>query len=210
MFKPGATPRFYGSTMDAHDTEALLQPVLDDLAGVVAAIEPSQLSGPTPCSERDVATLRSHTIGWLDAFATGFADPAGHAPLEHSEDFAVADAGAAVRAAAARLDAAIAAGAGERPLFIGANSMPGDMSLSMILWEYVVHGWDLARATGQNWSPDAAAVEAALEFAPGMLTPDFQGEGKAFGPPVPVSPDAAPLDRLLGLSGRDPSWTAPA
>ena len=34
-----------------------------------------------------------------------------------------------------------------------------------------------------------------------MLTPDFQGEGKAFGPPVAVSPDSGPLDRLLGLSG---------
>jgi uncharacterized protein (TIGR03086 family) len=196
--------------MDARHTEDLLQPVLDDLAGVVAAITPHQLSSPTPCTERDVATLRTHTIGWLDAFATGFADPEGHTPLEHTEDFAVHDAGAQVRAAAARLDAAIAAGAGERPLFIGADSLPGEMSLSMILWEYIVHGWDLARATGQSWSPDTAAVEAALEFAPGMLTPDFQGEGKSFGPPVPVSPDSAALDRLLGLSGRDPSWRPPA
>lgn len=195
--------------MNALDTEALLQPVLDDLAVVVATIEPGQLSGPTPNTERDVATLRSHTIGWLDAFASGFADPNGKAPLEHSEDFPVDDAGAQVRAAAKRLDAAIADGAGERPLFIGTSSMPGEMSLSMILWEYVVHGWDLARATGQDWSPDTAAVEAALEFAPGMLTPDFQGEGKAFAPPVPVSSAANPLDRLLGLSGRDPSWTPP-
>ena len=195
--------------MDALETEALLQPVLDDLAVVVDSIEPSQLPGPTPCTERDVSTLRSHTIGWLDAFASGFADPDGRAPLEHSEDFAVDDAGAQVRAAAIRLAAAIADGAGDRPLFIGTSSMPGAMSLSMILWEYLVHGWDLARATGQDWTPDTAAVEAALEFAPGMLTPDFQGEGKAFGPPVKVSADAAPLDRLLGLSGRDPSWTPP-
>ncbi len=196
--------------MDALDTEALLQPVLDDLAVVVDGIEPDQLSGPTPCTERDVATLRSHTIGWLDAFASGFADPNGKAPLEHVEDFAVDKAGTQVRDAAKRLDAAITDGAGERPLFIGTSSMPGEMSLSMILWEYVVHGWDLARATGQDWTPDTAAVEAALEFAPGMLTPDFQGEGKAFAPPVPVREDAAPLDRLLGLSGRDPAWTPPA
>jgi uncharacterized protein (TIGR03086 family) len=195
--------------MDALDTEALLQPVLDDLAVVVAAISADQLDRPTPNTERDVATLRSHTIGWLDAFASGFADPDGQAPLDHAEDFAVDDAGAQVRSAANRLDAAIADGAGQRPLFIGTSSMPGEMSLSMILWEYLVHGWDLARATGQDWSPNDAAVEAALEFAPGMLTPDFQGEGKAFAPPVPVSADAAPLHRLLGLSGRDPGWTPP-
>ena len=86
--------------------------------------------------------------------------------------------------------------------------MPGDMALSMILWEYQVHGWDLARATGQPWSPPAAAAEESLAFAPGMLTSDYQGDGKAFGNAVPVPGTAAPLDRLLGLSGRDPRWTA--
>ena len=86
--------------------------------------------------------------------------------------------------------------------------MPGDMALSMILWEYQVHGWDLARATGQPWSPPAAAAEESLDFAPGMLTTDYQGEGKAFAPPVPVPETAPRLDRLLGLSGRDPAWSA--
>jgi uncharacterized protein (TIGR03086 family) len=84
--------------------------------------------------------------------------------------------------------------------------MPGDMALSMILWEYQVHGWDLARATGQPWSVPAAAAEESLAFAPAMLTDDYQGEGKPFGKPVPVPDSAAPLDRLLGLSGRDPGW----
>ena len=84
--------------------------------------------------------------------------------------------------------------------------MPGEMALSMILWEYQVHGWDLARATGQPWSPPAEAAEESLEFAPGMLTPDYQGDGKAFAPRVPVPASAPALDRLLGLSGRDPGW----
>jgi uncharacterized protein (TIGR03086 family) len=72
-----------------------------------------------------------------------------------------------------------------------------------------VHGWDLARATGQPWSPPVAAAEESLAFAPGMLTSDYQGDGKAFAPRVPVPDTAPPLDRLLGLSGRDPGW-APA
>jgi uncharacterized protein (TIGR03086 family) len=76
----------------------------------------------------------------------------------------------------------------------------------MILWEYQVHGWDLARATGQPWSPPAAAVAESLAFAPGMLTSDYQGEGKAFGPQVAVPESAPAFDRLLGLSGRDPAW----
>ena len=102
--------------------------------------------------------------------------------------------------------AALRDGAATRPLRLGDSAMPGDMALSMILWEYQVHGWDLARATGQPWSPPAEAAEESLEFAPGMLTDDYQGEGKAFAPRVRVPATAPPLDRLLGLSGRDPAW----
>jgi uncharacterized protein (TIGR03086 family) len=80
----------------------------------------------------------------------------------------------------------------------------------MILWEYQMHGWDLARATGRPWSPPETAARESLAFAPGMLTADYQGEGKAFAPPVPVPADAPALDRLLGLSGRDPHWQPPA
>ena len=69
-----------------------------------------------------------------------------------------------------------------------------------------MHTWDLARATGQDWSPPAAASEESLGFAPNMLTPDYQGEGKAFAPRISVPDEAPPLDRLLGLSGRDPAW----
>jgi uncharacterized protein (TIGR03086 family) len=80
------------------------------------------------------------------------------------------------------------------------------MALSMILWEYQMHGWDLARATSQPWSPPAAAARESLEFAPGMLTADYQGEGKAFAPRVSVPESAPAFDRLLGLSGRNPAW----
>jgi uncharacterized protein (TIGR03086 family) len=85
--------------------------------------------------------------------------------------------------------------------------MPGELALGMILWEYQVHGWDLARATGQEWAPPAAAARESLRFAPSMLSSDYQGAGKAFAPRVPVPETAPPLDRLLGLSGRDPAWS---
>jgi uncharacterized protein (TIGR03086 family) len=91
---------------------------------------------------------------------------------------------------------------------LGESAMPGEMALGMILWEYQVHGWDLARATGQSWSPPPAAAEESLGFAPMMLTDDYQGDGKAFAPRVTVPAGAPALDRLLGLSGRDPGWSA--
>jgi uncharacterized protein (TIGR03086 family) len=195
-------------TTSTDRTADLLSAVLADLAPVVGAITAEQLSHPTPCTELDVAQLRDHVLGWLDTFAAGFADPGGQAPRAGLDGYqAPADPAAGVQAAAATLDAAIRAGAAQRQLRLGEAAMPGDMALSMILWEYQVHGWDLARATGQSWSPPAAAAEESLIFAPNMLTPDYQGDGKPFAPRVPVPADAPPLDRLLGLSGRDPGWS---
>ncbi len=192
---------------DTQKTTDLLVAVLADLAPVVGGITPGQLQDPTPCTELDVGQLRTHVLGWLTTFAGGFADPGGQAPLDRLDGYAVpADPAAEVRSASAAMAAALRDGAATRPLRLGDSAMPGDMALSMILWEYQVHGWDLARATGQPWSPPAEAAEESLEFAPGMLTDDYQGEGKAFAPRVRVPATAPPLDRLLGLSGRDPAW----
>jgi uncharacterized protein (TIGR03086 family) len=197
-------------TASPQQTNEQLQRVLSDLSRVAGAIPGDQLHNPTPCPDYDVERLRNHILGWLHNFAAGFADPNGQAPAASVDDYSTpANAAAEVIAAARKLDEAIRKGAGTRPLRLGDSEMPGDMSLSMMLWEYQVHGWDLARATGQDWSPPAEGLEQSLEFAPGMLTEDYQGEGKTFGPRVDVPDDASPLDRLVGLSGRDPHWSAP-
>jgi uncharacterized protein (TIGR03086 family) len=190
-------------------TTDLLVAVLADLAPMVGRITGEQLHDPTPCTELDVGQLRTHVLSWLTTFAAGFADPAGQAPLDRLGGYTVpADPAAEVQSASVTIAAALRGGAASRPMRLGDSAMPGDMALSMILWEYQVHGWDLARATGQPWSPPAAAAEESLEFAPGMLTDDYQGDGKAFASPVHVPATAPPLDRLLGLSGRDPAWPA--
>lgn len=194
-------------TEKTEKTAELLRIVLADLAPVVDGIAPDQLHQPTPCADLDVEQLRDHVLGWLTTFAAGFADPDGQAPRADIEGYrAPSDAASTVRAAAEQLDHALRAGAAERPLRLGESAMPGDLALDMILWEYQVHGWDLAVATNQSWAPPAGAAEQSLAFAPGMLTEDYQGEGKSFGPPVAVPADAPALDRLIGLSGRDPIW----
>jgi uncharacterized protein (TIGR03086 family) len=195
-------------TPSTEKTTDLLAAVLTDLAPVVGGITGEQLRDPTPCADYDVAQLRDHVLGWLTTFAAGFADRDGRAPRASLDGYrAPPDAARAARTAADSLIAALRGGAAERPLRLGESAMPGDMALGMILWEYQVHGWDLARATGQPWSPPAAAAEASLGFAPAMLTDDYQGDGKAFARRVAVSQEAPPLDRLLGLSGRDPGWS---
>ncbi len=191
-------------------TVDLLRPVLADLAVVVRNSDGHE-SAPTPCTELDVAQLRNHIAGWLTTFASGFADPEGRAEAAGAQvPPAAADAAAAIRSAADRLDTAVRSGADQRPLYLGESPMPGQMAMSMILWEYIVHGWDLAVATGQPWDPAPEAAAVSAEFAPNMLTDDYQGPGKTFGPRVETSADATELEKLLGLSGRDPHWSAPA
>jgi uncharacterized protein (TIGR03086 family) len=194
-------------TTSTEKTTDLLVAVLADLAPVVGGIAAGQLHDPTPCTDYDVEQLRGHVLSWLTTFAAGFADPDGRAPSDRIGSYQVpADPAAEVRGSSKTLATALRDGAASRPLRLGDSAMPGEMALSMILWEYQMHGWDLARATGQPWSPPAAAAQESLAFAPGMLTPEYQGDGKAFARPVSVPATAAPLDRLLGLSGRDPGW----
>ncbi len=192
---------------ETNTTADLLAAVLADLAPVIAAITDDQMHDPTPCTDYDVAQLRDHVLGWLTNFAAGFADPQGQAPHATVDDYhPTGDPAAEVQVASELLVTAVRDGAAARPLKLGDAAMPGQMALDMILWEYQVHGWDLARATGQPWHPPTAATEESLSFAPTMLTDDYQGEGKSFAEAVDVPRDSSPLDRLLGLSGRRPDW----
>lgn len=187
---------------------AELRPVLSRLADAVDAVEDNQLDRPTPCTDLDVRALREHVVGWLSTFADGFADPQGQAPRADLIGYhAPTDVASVLRGAADQLDRAVGDGGADRPLKLGESTMPGQMALSMILWEYQMHGWDLAVATGQPWAPGNLGIALSLDFAPGMLTADYQGPGKAFGPRIAVPADAPPLSRLLALSGRDPGWS---
>lgn len=80
------------------------------------------------------------------------------------------------------------------------------------------HGWDLARATGQDDTIHPGDVEEAwagltaipAEMLEKFRTPGAFGPGvEVFGPELPVPADAPLQARLLGFMGRDPNWTAP-
>ncbi|ANS79750.1 hypothetical protein SGUI_2354 [Serinicoccus hydrothermalis] len=73
-------------------------------------------------------------------------------------------------------------------------------------WDLVIHASDVARATGQPWSVDEEQAAA--------LTATADGWGEALysagicAPPLEVSDDASPTDRLLARLGRDPDWSS--
>ena len=74
--------------------------------------------------------------------------------------------------------------------------------------ELVIHGWDLARATGQPFGCDPGALGAATQFVEAMSKPGESRDG-LFGPAVSVPDGATELERVIALSGRDPRWSPP-
>ncbi len=91
----------------------------------------------------------------------------------------------------------------------GGIEMPGQIAGIVALNEVIAHGWDLARATGQTFHADDSDVAVCIETMgpqPGEDRP--VGSDVAFGRPVEVADDAAPVDRLAAVLGRDPAWRA--
>jgi uncharacterized protein (TIGR03086 family) len=93
----------------------------------------------------------------------------------------------------------------------GGVTLPAEQAGVVALDELVLHGWDLARATGQAFNCDPTSTAAVLEFTRSMSRPEEAANREGlFGPVVDV-PDSAPaFDRALGFAGRDPSWTPKA
>ncbi|WP_234362354.1 TIGR03086 family metal-binding protein [Streptomyces sp. IMTB 1903] len=190
-----------------------LQPQARVVSRLVEGVPGSALAGPTPCPEYAVADLLDHVRGLAIAFRD-----AARKDLGPTTDTAPEPAGpslpAAWREELPRLLAELAEAWQNPSAWTGVTraggvDLPGEIAGAVALDELVIHGWDLARATGQEYVPDQAALRAVHAFLLASAQEE-RGEDDIFGPVVPV-PDAAPLlDRAVGLSGRDPGWTPPS
>jgi hypothetical protein len=73
--------------------------------------------------------------------------------------------------------------------------------------ELVVHGWDIAVATRQAFTCDAATLDE-VEWTVQRLRAGNPGElPGVFGPVIPLSADVSDFDRVVSLTGRDPGWS---
>ncbi len=169
--------------------------------GVVRGVE--DLDAATPCADFDVRALVEHLLTWGPALA-GAGRKEAVPPLE---DVRVGDDWQA-RLEAQLSDVADAwsgeeAWAGTTHMG-GPTKMPADLIGGMVLVELLVHGWDLGRASGQRPEWDDDVLEFALDEV--AKTADQGRAMGVYGAEV-VVPDGAPtVDRVLGLTGRDPRW----
>src|SRR5271170_2649490 len=165
-----------------------------------------ELDAATPCADWDLRTLLNHTILWTSYSAERRAHGESVTEELMSKDFA-AEPGYA-RAYQAQLTRAVQAWsdpeAWSRELDVmGGTTSAADVA-AMLIAEMVLHGWDVAKATGQDYHCDDEVAQAVLNTveAQGDLFRQYQG----FAAVVPVPDDAAAFDRALALSGRDPQW----
>jgi uncharacterized protein (TIGR03086 family) len=188
-----------------------LGPAARQLAQLVSNVTDGQHTAPTPCPQYQVADLLEHIGTMARAFA-------GAARKETSPLTDQQPAGDAARLPAdwrTRIPADLATlaqawsgpGAWEGMTRIAGMESPADMVGVTLADELVVHGWDLAQATGQPYQPDPAAVGAARTFLDLFASPDAPaGDDVAFGPSRAAPGNASPFDQVLSLAGRDLSW----
>jgi uncharacterized protein (TIGR03086 family) len=94
-----------------------------------------------------------------------------------------------------------APGAMEVPCAVSYGPVPGSVYCGHRFLDVLVHGWDVAKSTGQATTLDPALVDACWAVIEPEL-PMLQGSG-AFGTPVDIAADADPQTRLLAALGRE-------
>ncbi|MGY3200909.1 TIGR03086 family metal-binding protein [Streptomyces sp. TE5632] len=192
-----------------------LGPQVRVVARLAEGVADVQLVDGTPCPRYAVRDILSHLVGLSAAFRDAGRKDLG-ATTDTSPDTALPDFGPGWREELPRVlgelaDAWRDPGAWAGMTRAGGVDLPGEVAGAVAADELVIHGWDLARATGQDYAPDPAALDAAHAFLRAAAAePGRDGGEGIFGPVVPVPPEAPLLDRTVGLSGRDPGWTRKA
>jgi uncharacterized protein (TIGR03086 family) len=170
--------------------------VHDENDRLVAAVRSDQWDARTPCTEWTVRDLLNHVAGGNRLFAAALRGEPRPVP-QPADDLVTA-----VRDTAKDLVAAFRLpGALAREVTVPFGTVPGAVALHLRLNEILVHGWDLARATGQTAHFPDGIVEQELAFTRGAIA-GVPPERRPFAPEQPVAGDAPTLDRLAALLGR--------
>jgi uncharacterized protein (TIGR03086 family) len=181
------------------------------LGALVELVKDDELGAATPCPDYSVGDLLDH-IGGLSIAFTNAARKGGGAMADEagSGDATRLDPDWRTRIPA---DLAVLADAWRDEeawsgmTRVGGVDLPGEIAGMVGLDEIVLHGWDLARSIGHDYVATDEEARACLGFVAQSAEPGQEESRRGiFGPVIPVPDDAPLMDRLVGLSGRDPKW----
>jgi uncharacterized protein (TIGR03086 family) len=189
-----------------------LEPAARRLGDLIGGVPEELLDAPTPCPAYTVGDLVDHVGGAALAFTGAAVKDTGDATSQGpsgdasrlSDDWRTR----IPRHLAGLADAWRDPEAWTGMTKAGGVDLPGEVAGLVALDELVVHGWDVARATGQPYEVDVPSLETVQAFVAQFSEPGME-EARAglFGPVVEVPEDAPLLDRVIGLTGRDPAWS---
>ena len=180
-----------------------LEPASRRMIELLAGVTDDQLAGQTPCATLTVGDLVDH----IDQASQQFTALAGRGPTDGDGGPTATGFGPDWRERVGQHVWALGMAWADPAAWRGSTAVAG-VELSNERWgkialtELVVHGWDLARATGQPFDlPDdtlRACLDHVAEFVPNAPFPDL------WGPPVDVAAGAPLLDRIVAITGRNP------
>ena len=161
---------------------------------VLRRLTEEDLSRPTPCAEYTVGDVGQHLVRSMVLLAS-VAGQQIDTPATGTPDATVAaTAGAALAAWRHRgLDGSVA---------VGRSVLPASLAVEIIPLELLVHGWDIAHATGYDIDVTPEVAAYVLDRARELITEDKRG--RSFAAEVPAGAEATVLQRLIAFTGRAP------
>lgn len=186
-------------------TAELLRPAATEFLRITSALD--DLAAPTPGAGYDVRGLLNHLLYWGPwLLAAGRReDPPSPGAGEPAAALVGPDWAAELEKQTETLvDVFGSPAAWTGMTALGTTPLPASVVGDMVLGEFVLHGWDLARASGQDLH---CPPETALAVHASAVTMGEQARSMGvYGPLVEVPAGAPALDRALGAAGRDPAW----
>jgi uncharacterized protein (TIGR03086 family) len=192
--------------MEKTNLSAEMADAAAETARVVQGVpETKSLDDPAGCGDWDLRTLLNHTILWTSYSAERRAHGESVAEDLMNKDFA-ADPGFRedyARQVQKAVDAWSTPAAWEGTRDMMGSATPATDIGAMLIMEMALHGWDVAKATGQEYHA-TDALAAALEDTVTKQAELFR-KYQGFADPIQVADDASTFDKALALSGRDPN-----
>jgi uncharacterized protein (TIGR03086 family) len=183
------------------------------LRALLLGVDDAELNHPTPCPDWTVAALLDHLMGLSYAFTqaarkrTDVPGTSGPPPQPSAEHLS-----GHWRSRLPVLLEDLSTGWKDPAAWTGTSqaggvTMPATAIGTVAMNELIMHSWDLARATGQDYAADPRILEILIEF---LSQGPAEGTPGLFGPRVLTGEDEADLlDQALALAGRHAGWRPP-
>jgi uncharacterized protein (TIGR03086 family) len=183
-------------------TTASYEQAIASTRSVLAGIGADQLGTATPCASWKVSDIINHVVGGQYYFSAAMS---GEAPAVEPPDFSAGDYVTRYNeGAAAAVSAFQADGAMDRTVTMPFGELPGSMLVALAATDTFVHGWDLAKSTGQPTDLEPELATQLLAGARMAISDSMRGaDGVApFGPEQQAPPGASSADQLAAFLGR--------